>query len=1086
MPVHCHVCDARFEPEVGKPSVCPFCHAPYGAATHETHLTTHGALDRRAQADRAADRDTLPTVAGATPAERGPLGGAPRRFGDYELLVEVARGGMGIVYRARQTKLNRVVALKMIKGGHLATPDEVKRFLTEAESAASLEHPNIVPIYEVGEIADQHFFTMAFVEGESLQDRVAKGPLPERDAGQFVKLVARAVQFAHDKGIVHRDLKPSNVLIETGGQPKVMDFGLAKRVEGDSGLTATGQVIGTPSYMPPEQAGGRSTAVGTSADVYSLGAMLYCLVSGRPPFQAATAVETLIQVVEQDPVAPRQINPGVCKDIETICLKCLEKEPQRRYVSAAALADDLDRWLAGRPIVARPVTRRERLSKWIRRNRVVAGLLAAVAISLVGGAIIAALFAVEARKQADLAEERERKAVAEKTIADVERRRAESARARAEFQALRAETARYAIQMDLAARAWERHEIIRAQRAIDRLPRQFRNAWEARHLQSLCRRKAMFVMPTRGDAGRVTAVAFHPGGQRLVSAAANQPVKVWDARTGAEIVRVDHIAWSVAVSPDGKKIVTGGADHKVKIWDAQSGRPILVLSGHQGPVRGIAFNPDGSRLVTGSLDKTVRIWNTTTGQEIATLRGHTLGVLDVAFGPFGKRIASAGSDGSVVVWNVETARPTLTLLGHSGLVSAVQFGPAGRWIVTGSADKTVRVWDAQTGREASRFESQTSAVTGVRWRSDGLQILSAGQDGTISAWDVVSGQVAFTLKGHTDSVTCVAYSPDGRRIVSGSRDRTIKVWNPKTQHATRVLSGHTKHVTSVAFDRDGNRVASGSWDASVRIWNSDSGEQILRLDGHNGPVNGVRFSRNGRRLVTGSQDTTCKVWDASTGKCIKTLAGHAGSVFSVDFGPDGRRVVSGGTDTIIRIWDAQTGRLIRTLRGHRDRVSSVCYSFDGKWIVSGSDDRDVRLWDAETGRPIRTFAGHTGPVTAVAIRRDGGQIASASHDTTVRVWDVESGATVQTLSGHANWATTVAFDPSGRRLVSAGGEFDEPADIRIWDVKTGQQVFRLRGHTDVVYCVAFSPDGRRIASGSEDRTVRIWEAAANTVPPPNR
>ena len=262
---------------------------------------------------------------------------------------------MGVVYQARQVSLNRPVALKMILAGQLAGDDEVKRFYLEAEAAANLDHPGIVPIYEIGEHEGQHFFSMGFVEGTSLAAKVAGGPLPPNEAASLIVKVAEAVQFAHEKGVIHRDLKPANVLLDSQGQPKVTDFGLAKKLQADSGLTHTGQVMGTPSYMPPEQAEGKN--VGPAADVYALGAILYCLLTGRPPFQAATPMDTLLQVIGQDPVPVRQLNATVPKDLETICLKCLEKDPRRRYGSARALAEELNRFLSGEPIVARPVGR---------------------------------------------------------------------------------------------------------------------------------------------------------------------------------------------------------------------------------------------------------------------------------------------------------------------------------------------------------------------------------------------------------------------------------------------------------------------------------------------------------------------------------------------------------------------------------------------------------------------------------------------------------------------------------------------------------------------------------------------------------
>jgi len=384
----------------------------------------------------------LPTTARdegihAGAAESEPL--RVRYFGDYEIVREIARGGMGVVFQARQVTLNRPVALKMILAGQLADDTDVRRFHTEAEAAANLDHPGIVPVYEVGQHEGQHYFSMAFVEGTSLSQRLADGPLPGRDAAGLVRRVAEAIQYAHERGVIHRDLKPANVLLDQSGNPRVTDFGLAKRVQSDSGLTGSGQIMGTPSYMPPEQAGGRRGEVGPAADVYALGATLYALVTGRPPFQAATAMDTVIQVLSDEPVAPRRLNASVPRDVETICLKCLEKDPARRYPSAQALADDLGRYLAGEPIVARPVTRLERAVKWARRKPAIAALLALVTVVTLAGLSgvlwqwreavqargVAEHETIRAKSQAELAERR-------RVEAELRRREAELARSQAQ------------------------------------------------------------------------------------------------------------------------------------------------------------------------------------------------------------------------------------------------------------------------------------------------------------------------------------------------------------------------------------------------------------------------------------------------------------------------------------------------------------------------------------------------------------------------------------------------------------------------------------------------------------------------------
>jgi eukaryotic-like serine/threonine-protein kinase len=358
-----------------------------------------------------------------------------RYLGDYELLEELGRGAMGVVFKARQVSLNRLVAVKMILAGVLAREEDVRRFHAEAKAAASLDHPGIVPIFEVGQHEGHHYFSMGYVEGESLSRRIAENPLPPREAARIMAQVAEAVECAHGKGVIHRDLKPANILLDQSGQPRVTDFGLAKRLDQDSSLSVTGDRIGTPSYMPPEQASCQNKRIDARSDVYSLGATLYAMLSGRPPFYADNPTDTCFQVIQQEPIPLRQLNPKLPRDLETICLKCLEKDPRRRYPSAREFAAELTRFIRSEPILARPVSRSERLWRWCRRNPAVAALIATVVVTLVGGTIISSAFAVIANRERDRAEvgenlatERLAQVEAEKKKAEEERRIAQAVR----------------------------------------------------------------------------------------------------------------------------------------------------------------------------------------------------------------------------------------------------------------------------------------------------------------------------------------------------------------------------------------------------------------------------------------------------------------------------------------------------------------------------------------------------------------------------------------------------------------------------------------------------------------------------------
>ncbi|MHC1764792.1 MAG: WD40 repeat domain-containing serine/threonine protein kinase [Verrucomicrobiia bacterium] len=997
----------------------------------------------------------------------------PQRFAGYDLLERIGEGGMGVVYRARQISLDRIVAVKVLPHGALASKEQVLRFRTEAATAGSLQHPNIVAIHEVGLCEDRHFLVMDFVQGQTLAELVRAGPLSPLRAAGYLQTIAEVVHHAHEHGILHRDLKPSNVLIDAEDQPRITDFGLAKRLESGTDLTLSGQVLGSPHYMSPEQAAGRHREVGRRSDVYALGAILYHLLTGRPPFVGETLSAILPQVTSEEPLRPRQLNPAVPADLETLCLKCLEKELPRRYPTALALAEELGRFQRGEPIVARPVGAAGSVWRWCRRNPRVA-----LAVSVAAFGLLLGLAGVGVGWH------------------------------RSEGQRARAEANEYVLSINVAQHALNANDSGHALELLNRygpVPKAGIDlrGFEWRYLWQQCQSDAEAVI---GQVGLgVRSLDVSADGRWLFAGCQRAPPKVWNLATGEALpLRAEWADWAWGnFSPDGRLLLVSPQTVEtygtICVWDLQTRTELEpIVDGR--PVGPMAFSADGNRfgytvLLTNGAPSLVILefpsrkricelsghsrmpderkgwewlltndggrfigsdrrfgggiclWDLTPGSEPQEFPGHRETITAMALSPDGRLLATAAgyTETGIKLWEVPSIRPLGELSGHQAWITALEFSPDGQTLASAAADQTMRLWDVPTRDSRRVFTGLPANIWRLCFSGDGQKLFTGSADGVIHRWAIEAQRTERgSFRRRSAVLDGVVVSPDARRF-AGLRDGTVYLGDTVGTDSTTELHELGTNNTCLLFSGHGKSLLAGTQSGEIRVWSLDRRVLERCLRGSAGSVTTFRQDRHARTLVAFH-------WRGRT-EADGTLRPRMDSSVEVEvWRTDQWRVR--GTCTIAGPW------------------AIYAVSPDGQWLAADSAPGTIQA--RSLSRLSQTYTlRFPGQIRGLAFSPDARFFAGATAEGSVRVWEVPTFRETQGFRARPHGLSALAFSPDSRRLVAAGGGQEA---IKLWDVGTWQELITLPCEGGNLGTVSFTADGDQLVAGNVLGELFFWRA----------
>jgi eukaryotic-like serine/threonine-protein kinase len=1013
----------------------------------------------------------------------------------YEILCRLGSGGMGVVYKARHQKLNRIVALKMILAGEHADADRLTRFHVEAEAVARLRHPNIVEIYDIGLANGMPYFALEYLPGGSLKQLFQHGPQPPRLSAELLALLAQAIHTAHLAGIVHRDLNPTNVLLAEDGTVKITDFGVAKRREAPT-QTKEGHIIGTPAYMAPEQAKGESESVGPVSDVYALGAILYEALTGQPPFHGKRVMEILRKVQNDEPVPPRQLAAKVPADLETVCLKALRKEAKDRYATAQEFADELDRFLHDEPVRARPLSRLEKVGRWCRRNPTLGGLLVATA----GLMLMAALAIVLRFDQVQLRREHER---TEKALV----REREADRKKERYL--------YVNDICMTDRLYHENHLLRARQLLEDCAADQRG-WEWHYLDRITNAD---LFSLTGHTQSVHTLAFAPRQRWLVSGSGDGSLVFWKAGSAKRTLELpvkSGSVWSVAFSWDGMRMASVAGSSRdsgeLIVWELGTGsdpKPSEVirtrLADRLGEQSAVAYHPSkpvlavatgvrvgqpGCLILLNACGEEVRRWSGSADQGCVALAwsrdGHRLAASFIS-------VQQSGAIGEVVIFDPDKPEPVYRFEANGGQATALTFSPGGRLLASGGEDRLIELRDAESFTLRKMCCGHTAAVTSLAFTADG-RLVSGSRDTTVRVWDRQSGQEILVRRGHYGAVRSVAVQPETGLIFSGSDDITIKAWRAEKPQEAEVYRLHQGAATAIAFSPDGTALISVGLDGAVWRIDPAGGKQPRLLRQERRPLRQVCFLPQSQTiLVAGSDEErerdggTIRLLDARDGCLSGELDTQLARVSALSVSRDGRRLAVVGrtkqSNSAVQLWD---------LAAHPPRydvvppdllpgtaVEARLYSGGDKIIVLLAQldnflNPSYVLLDLSEGfRPLasKRYA-INGPCFAVFDKKES-LLFMGGQDQSFSLFEVSSNGLFKRArySGHAGAIRNAALSPDGGLFATASDD----ETIRLWERQTDRELLVFRGDASPMNDVAFSPTGGFLAAAQASGAVWVWD-----------